>query len=324
MATAEHRFRISVAGLMTNLAFLEVDLMKLATYTDGTGPRLGVVHGDQMLDLRNLADAAGESVPATMVELIGLGSVGLDQVQRLIARPAQHASRSLTAVQLLAPIPRPRKNVLCVGMNYLDHAIESARSHGREYEPLAHPAFFTKAPTTVIGPYDDIPFPTVITEQVDWEVELGVVIGQAGKNLTVETALDYIFGYIVVNDVSARDIQNRHGGQFFKGKSLDGFCPLGPWIVTADEIPDPQALRLQTRVNGVVKQDAHTGDMIFSVAKVLAALSEGMTLEPGDILATGTPSGVGMGRTPQEWLHPGDVVGVEVERIGMLRNRVTA
>jgi 2-keto-4-pentenoate hydratase/2-oxohepta-3-ene-1,7-dioic acid hydratase in catechol pathway len=153
-------------------------------------------------------------------------------------------------------------------------------------------------------------------------VELAVVIGPGGKDWSEAEALDHVFGYMVVNDVSAREVQNQHGGQFFKGKSLDGFCPSGPWIVTADEIPDPQELHLQTRVNGVVKQDSVTTDMIFPVTQILAELSAGMTLEPGDIIATGTPSGVGMGRTPKEWLHPGDVVEVEVERIGTLRNKV--
>jgi 2-keto-4-pentenoate hydratase/2-oxohepta-3-ene-1,7-dioic acid hydratase in catechol pathway len=257
-----------------------------------------------------------------MLDLIGAGPAMLEQVRRLLEQAPAEAWRPLAEIHLLAPIPRPRKNVFCVGMNYLAHAIESARSRGREYEPLAHPAFFTKVNTAVSGPYDDIPYPTRISEQLDWEVELAVVIGRGGKNWSEAAALDHVFGYMVVNDVSAREVQNQHGGQFFKGKSLDGFCPSGPWIVTADEIPDPQALGLQTRVNGVVKQDSSTADMIFPVTQVLAELSAGMSLEPGDIIATGTPSGVGMGRTPQEWLRPGDVVEVEVERIGTLRNRV--
>jgi 2-keto-4-pentenoate hydratase/2-oxohepta-3-ene-1,7-dioic acid hydratase in catechol pathway len=297
--------------------------MRFATYRDNTrAVMLGVVQDDRIVNLQSLAVAARVALPETMLDLIGAGPRMLDQVRRMVDQAPAEAWRPLAEIHLLAPIPRPRKNVFCVGMNYLAHAIESARSRGREYEPLAHPAFFTKVNTAVSGPYDDIPYPTRISEQLDWEVELAVVIGAGGKNWSEAEALDHVFGYMVVNDVSAREVQNQHGGQFFKGKSLDGFCPSGPWIVTADEIPDPQALRLQTRVNGVVKQDSSTADMIFPVTQVLAELSAGMSLEPGDIIATGTPSGVGMGRTPQEWLRPGDVVEVEVERIGTLRNRV--
>jgi 2-keto-4-pentenoate hydratase/2-oxohepta-3-ene-1,7-dioic acid hydratase in catechol pathway len=297
--------------------------MRLATYRDNTrAVMLGVVEDDRILNLQSLAVAARVSLPETMLDLIGAGPRMLDTVRRLLAAAPADAWRPLAAIHLLAPIPRPRKNVFCVGMNYLAHAIESARSRGKEYEPLAHPAFFTKVNTAVSGPYDDIPFVPQVSEQIDWEVELAVIIGSGGKDWSEAEALDHVFGYMVVNDVSARDVQNQHGGQFFKGKSLDGFCPTGPWIVTADEIPDPQELHLQTRVNGVVKQDSVTTDMIFPITQILAELSAGMSLEPGDIIATGTPSGVGMGRTPQEWLHPGDVVETDVERIGTLRNRV--
>jgi 2-keto-4-pentenoate hydratase/2-oxohepta-3-ene-1,7-dioic acid hydratase in catechol pathway len=285
---------------------------------------LGVVEDDRILNLQSLAVAARVSLPETMLDLIGAGPRMLDTVRRLLAAAPADAWRPLAAIHLLAPIPRPRKNIFCVGMNYLAHAIESAHSRGKAYEPLAHPAFFTKVNTAVSGPYDDIPIAARVSEQIDWEVELAVVIGPGGKDWSEAEALDHVFGYMVVNDVSARDVQNQHGGQFFKGKSLDGFCPTGPWIVTADEIPDPQELHLQTRVNGVIKQDSVTIDMIFPITQILAELSAGMSLEPGDIIATGTPSGVGMGRTPQEWLRPGDVVETEVERIGTLRNRVVA
>ncbi len=298
--------------------------MRLITFHNGISTCLGLVEGEQVVDLSMLGQGAYPALPATMTDLIAAGPKVLGEIERLLETAPADARQPLANVRLLAPIPRPRKNVFCVGMNYLAHAHESARARGREYEPLAHPAFFSKAPTTVIGPYDDIPYPTGVTEQVDWEVELAVVIGQKGKNLRPENALDHIFGYTVVNDVSAREVQNQHGGQFFKGKSLDGFCPMGPWIVTADEIPDSRGLRLTTRVNGVIKQDSTTADMIFSIQQVLVELSAGMTLEPGDIIATGTPSGVGMGRTPQEWLHPGDVVEVEVAGVGALRNRIVA
>ena len=298
--------------------------MRLVTFHNGMTSCLGLVQDEQVIDLSMLAQGAYPPLPATMLEFIAAGPPALGLVRRLLDDVPRDAVCGLRDVRLLAPIPRPHKNIFCVGMNYLAHAHESARVRGKAYEPLAHPAFFTKAPTAVIGPYDPIPFPTGITEQVDWEVELAVVIGARGKNLTLDTALEHVFGYMVLNDVSARDIQNRHGGQFFRGKSLDGFCPMGPWIVTADEVPDPQDLRLLTRVNGETKQDSTTADMIFPLAQVLVELSAGLTLEPGDIIATGTPSGVGMGRTPPEWLRPGDVVETEVVGLGVLRNEVTS
>jgi 2-keto-4-pentenoate hydratase/2-oxohepta-3-ene-1,7-dioic acid hydratase in catechol pathway len=183
---------------------------------------------------------------------------------------------------------------------------------------------FTKAQTSITGPYSDVAIDRRITTQVDWEAELGVVVGRRGSNIPREQALDYVFGYTVVNDISARDVQFGWGGQFFKGKSLDGFCPTGPWIVTRDEIADPQNLRISLRVNGQTKQDANTQDMIFAVDELIAQLSLGMTLLPGSLIATGTPEGVGMARVPPEFLQPGDVMETEIEGIGVLRNRFVA
>jgi len=173
------------------------------------------------------------------------------------------------------------------------------------------------------GPFGDLPIHAAITSKVDWEVELGVVIGRAGRNIIKAVALGHVFGYTVINDVSARDLQAAHL-QWFKGKSLDGFCPMGPVVVTADEFGDPQAKKLQCRVNGITKQAASTADMIFPVDVIIEWLSKGLTLEAGDIIATGTPEGVGMGRTPQEFLAPGDIVETEIEGIGTMRNRVVA
>jgi 2-keto-4-pentenoate hydratase/2-oxohepta-3-ene-1,7-dioic acid hydratase in catechol pathway len=190
---------------------------------------------------------------------------------------------------------------------------------GGEVEP---PTVFTKAITSIAGPNDEFAIDPAVSEKIDWEVELGVVVGRGGVNIPKERALDHVFGYTVVNDVTARDIQRSWGGQFFKGKSLDGFCPLGPWIVTADEIDDPQNLTLRLRVNGTIKQEASTADMIFPVAELIAQLSRGMTLPAGAVIATGTPSGVGFARKPPEFLQPGDVVEAEVEGIGTLRNRI--
>ena len=225
---------------------------------------------------------------------------------------------------LYPPIPRPLKNVLCLGRNYAEHAAESTRAFG-EAPPVDKPDFpaiFTKAPTAITGPYSDIPYDPNVSTQIDWEGELAVVIGKAGKNIRRNDAMEYVFGYTVLNDISARDIQKRHGGQFFKGKSLDGSCPIGPWIVTADEIPDPHNLEITVRVNGEVKQHDNTRSMLFTIPEIIEHLSLGMTLEPGDIVATGTPAGVGHARTPPEFLRPGDTVEVEIEKIGTIRNRI--
>jgi 2-keto-4-pentenoate hydratase/2-oxohepta-3-ene-1,7-dioic acid hydratase in catechol pathway len=232
---------------------------------------------------------------------------------------------ALTDALLVSPIPRPPKHVLCLGRNYAEHAAESTRAFGEAAPPVekpAYPAIFTKAPTAITGPYADIPYDSDVSTQIDWEGELAIVIGKGGKNISREDAMQHVFGYTVLNDISARDIQKRHGGQFFKGKSLDGSCPVGPWIVTADEIPDPHNLQLTTRVNGIVKQNASTGTMLFNIPEIIEQLSLGMTLEPGDIIATGTPAGVGHARTPPEFLRPGDLVEVDIEKIGTIRNHI--
>ena len=186
------------------------------------------------------------------------------------------------------------------------------------------PTVFTKAITTIAGPYDDIRIDASVSTKIDWEVELGVIIGRRGVNLQRARALNHVFGYTVLNDVTARDIQYEWGGQFFKGKSLDGFCPVGPWVLTRDEVPDVQALQLRLSVNGELKQDGNTADMIYPVDAIIEWLSKGMTLLPGMLIATGTPDGVGFARTPPEFLQPGDVMETEIEGIGLLRNNVVA
>ncbi len=284
--------------------------MRLVTFQSETGPRLGLVRADNAI------------TPLPQIGMQGLIEAGEARLKR--ARTGTGFMLPLASVRLMAPLPEPRRNIFCIGMNYRAHAAESLRAKGLPVKMPEVPVFFTKATTTVNGPYDDIPFDAGVSAQIDWEVELGVVIGRKGKNIPREQAMDYVFGYTVINDVSARDLQNSHGGQFFKGKSLDGACPMGPWIVTKDEVPDPHALRLCCRVNGVTKQDSHTGDMIFDIPTLIAWLSRGLTLLPGDVIATGTPSGVGFARTPPEFLRPGDVVECEVEGIGTLRNRVAA
>lgn len=252
-----------------------------------------------------------------MLTLIGSGSD--------LQAPLQAASAvmrvPLKDITLLAPIPRPRKNVMCLGLNYLDHAQETASQVGRSGKAPQYPIVFTKCPTSVTGHEADIPFDPDTCSQLDWEAELGVVLGKGGKKISRENAQAHVFGYTVINDLSARDIQLNHK-QYFLGKSLDGGCPMGPWLVTADEIPDPQALDIACRVNGIGKQASNTRHMIFDIASIIEWLSRGMTLEAGDVIATGTPSGVGFVREPPEYLQPGDVVECEVAGVGLLRNRI--
>ncbi|MBK1727369.1 fumarylacetoacetate hydrolase family protein [Halorhodospira neutriphila] len=226
-------------------------------------------------------------------------------------------------LELLAPIPAPRRNVICLGLNYAEHAAESQRAKGAEWALPSDLVVFTKATTTVTGPYAEITLDPAVTEQLDWEVELAAVIGRGGRHIPAERAAEHVFGYTVVNDLSARDLQFRHK-QFFLGKSVDGTCPMGPWITTADAVPDPHALTLSCRVNGVLKQHACTSGMIATVPQIVAGLSRVLTLEPGDIIATGTPSGVGFARQPPEYLAPGDRVTSEVEGLGRLENRLAS
>jgi 2-keto-4-pentenoate hydratase/2-oxohepta-3-ene-1,7-dioic acid hydratase in catechol pathway len=288
-------------------------------------PRLGVIHGDGVLDIRSLSAASGAPrLPASLLELIHQGPASWRRLSDFLKTefPAGEMYR-LNEIRWHAPIPRPSKNVFCVGRNFLTHIEEGARARGTEVRLPEAPVFFTKAPTSVIGPHDDIPWDRSVTQQVDWEVELGVIMGVAGRNIPRSAAFEHVFGYTVINDVSARDVQRSHF-QFFKGKSLDGFCPIGPLVVTADEFGDPQAKQMTLRVNGVVKQQGNTRDMIFPLDTLIESLSHGLTLEAGDILATGTPDGVGFARTPPEFLQDGDVMETEVEGIGTMRNRIAA
>jgi 2-keto-4-pentenoate hydratase/2-oxohepta-3-ene-1,7-dioic acid hydratase in catechol pathway len=283
--------------------------MRLLTYVakkKGAAPRVGVMSGPgQLMEVK---------VP-DMLTLIASGNAGKALVKRALAQKPGKAI-PLSSVRVLAPIPRPRKNV------FVEHFEEGAKARTNVVEMPAHPTFFTKAPTAVNGPYDRIPLHAGVTEKVDWEVELGVVIGRGGINISEADAMKHVFGYTVINDVSAREIQRRHGQQWFKGKSLDGHCPMGPWIVTADKVKSWWDLRVVTRVNGVVKQDSNTRHMYFKIPRIIAELSAGMTLEPGDIISTGTPAGVGHARTPPEFLKAGDILETEITGIGLLKNRI--
>jgi 2-keto-4-pentenoate hydratase/2-oxohepta-3-ene-1,7-dioic acid hydratase in catechol pathway len=282
--------------------------MRLVTYQTSSGSQLGIVRDDEVFPIPELE----------MLGLIRSGETGLGIARRAL----EGRGKPLKSVTLLAPIPVLQRNVFCLGWNYAEHSEETARASGKEVRSIERPTFFTKATTTVNGPYSDIPVDFSLSNRIDWEVELAVVIGPGGRNIPSDKAMAHVFGYTVVNDVSARDLQVNHGGQFFKGKSLDGFCPMGPWIVTRDEIPDPHGLRLQCRVNGVTKQDSSTSRLVFNIPSIIEWLSQGLTLLPGDVIATGTPGGVGFARTPPEFLGPGDVVECEVEGVGVIRNRI--
>lgn len=290
--------------------------MRLLTCRHQGKDRLGIVRGDDVVVLTE------DRWPATMLELIQAGPQTWGRVAAELPAIEAGARRlALASVTLAAPLPELRKNIMCLGWNYADHARESAGATGKAAELPEHPVVFTKNVTSVNGPHGDVPAQTDVTAQLDWEVELGVVIGVGGRKIARARALDHVFGYTVINDISARDLQFRHK-QFFLGKSLDGACPMGPVIVTADEIPDPQNLDLRCWVNGELKQSSNTRHQIFDVATTISILSRGMPLEPGDVIATGTPSGVGFARTPPEFLKPGDVVECEIEGIGRLRNRI--
>jgi len=227
----------------------------------------------------------------------------------------------LAGAVLDAPVI-PSRNVFCVGRNYMEHALEGARAFGRELKLPDAPTFFTKASTAIAPPGGTLHLEASVSPEYDFEAELAVVIGARCKNVREDHALGVIFGYTALNDVTARDLQRRHG-QWFKGKSLDESCPIGPWIVTSDEIGDPQSLELSLFVNGARKQHSNTSQMIFTVARLIAELSRGMTLLPGDVIATGTPEGVGFARTPPEFLRDGDRVEVDIEKIGRLTNTVS-
>jgi 2-keto-4-pentenoate hydratase/2-oxohepta-3-ene-1,7-dioic acid hydratase in catechol pathway len=292
--------------------------LKLLSYVANGEYRLGALVGeDRVLDLR----AADPQLPHDMVRLIAAGGEALDRIRTLLDSPRHDMLRPLEGIALTAPIPRPQKNIFCVGRNYKEHILEGARARGVEVAFPAVPEFFTKPTTAVIGPEAGIERHGAYTDQLDYEVELAVVIGRRTRDIAVGEALDSVFGYTIVNDVSARDRQRAHG-QWFKGKSYDSFCPMGPWIVTAEEFGRPENHRLSLTVNGQTRQDSTTSDLLFSVSEIIAHLSAGLTLEAGDVIATGTPSGVGMGMIPQVWLMVGDVVEARIEGIGILRNTV--
>jgi 2-keto-4-pentenoate hydratase/2-oxohepta-3-ene-1,7-dioic acid hydratase in catechol pathway len=281
--------------------------MKLVTFQQRATTRLGILAGESIFPV------SGEGLPHTMKDLIEGGDDLLDRVRQAfdhgLFSPVPQGK-----VNLLAPLPNPQK-IMAIGHNYMDHIRE-------QNAPVpTHPIVFTKFPTSIIGPTDAIQYDLALTRQVDIEVELGVVIGKTARKVAKEAALEYVFGYTILNDVSARDLQFGDK-QWVRGKSLDTFCPTGPCIVTADEIGDPQALHIHSQINDFVMQDSSTHEMIFNVRTLIAFLSQAFTLLPGDMIASGTPNGVGQFRSPQIFLKNGDVVMMEIEKIGRLVNPV--
>ncbi|MFD2094005.1 fumarylacetoacetate hydrolase family protein [Blastococcus deserti] len=283
--------------------------MRLVTYSDGTGSRVGVRRDGEVVPL----GAAGTSLTD-----LPLGDVAA------LRRLAEGDGGGVPAgsVELLAPV-RPSGCVYCVGWNYLDHFAEGHAAGGHKVEEMpAHPTFFFRAPATVVGPGEDIPIDPRLSPQLDYEAEIAVVIGRGGRNVPEDRAWEHVLGLTLANDVTVRDIQRRHGNQWSKGKSIDGTCPLGPEIVTLDEVGDLSQVKITCTVNGELRQSATLGQMAFPIPRILSELSAGMTLRSGDVVLTGTPSGVGYARKPPAFLTAGDEVVVAATGLGELRNRV--
>ena len=311
--------------------------MKLVTFEDRQHDhqRIGALMEKGTLDFQCALEQAiekslvdeGSQLPGSLLEVIQDSGSALATCRRLNDLAVAGSLSGCLAredAKLVAPIPKPHKNVFCVGRNYAEHIAEGDRAQNQNVGVTEYPVFFTKPPTSIVPPDGDtLIFPSV-SESIDYEVELAVVIGKPGRNIPKAEAMDHVFGYTILNDISARDVQRRHGGQYFKGKGMDGSCPVGPSIVTADEIEDPHNLTIGLSVNGETRQNGTTSQMIFDIPTLIASLSEGMTLEPGDIIATGTPSGVGYAMEPPQFLKDGDLIICSISGIGELRNTVRA
>ncbi|MGN7477081.1 fumarylacetoacetate hydrolase family protein [Solibacillus silvestris] len=261
-----------------------------------------------------------KAFPETIIDGIAHGYEFVEQVRKLVEAAQKHEDGAkfklaYSDIEWLSPVPRTPKNILCVGKNYNDHAVEM----GAEKAP-ENIVVFTKSPTAIAPDESTLSVHADVTDSLDYEGELAVVIGKRGKNIPKAMAFDYVFGYTIANDLTARDAQEKHK-QFFLGKSLEGSCPMGPYLVTKDEIPDPHALSIVTKVNGEVRQNGSTKDMLFSVADIIETVSKYVTLEPGDVILTGTPAGVGKGMNPPQFLKAGDEVKISIEGIGTLANR---
>ena len=299
--------------------------MKLLTYkTKESEARLGFVHNNKIVDMEDFGETVNFPLPSTMLELIDMGIEIIPEINDFLEDLDQESldeiSYSFDETTILAPIPKPRKNIIGIGLNYTEHLAESARNLDTTGKLPQKPIIFSKPPTAVIGTNENILLNKKLTQQLDWEVELAVIIGKKGKYVSKENALDYVFGYTIINDISARDC--RREGQWIVSKGQDTFAPMGPYIVTKDEIENPHNLNLSLKLNGVEKQNSNTKFLLFNINDLIEDLSTVFTIEPGDIIATGTPAGVGAGRTPQEWMWEGDVVEATVEGIGTIKNTV--
>jgi 2-keto-4-pentenoate hydratase/2-oxohepta-3-ene-1,7-dioic acid hydratase in catechol pathway len=274
--------------------------------------------------MEDFGEISNFPLPSTMLELIDMGFELVEELNDMVAETEasyfDEIAYEMNEVTFLAPIPKPRKNIIGIGLNYTEHVAESARTLDTTGKLPQKPIIFSKPPTTVTATNTEIIKNTKLTEQLDWEVELAVVIGKKGKYVPKADAMDYVFGYTVINDISARDC--RREGQWIVSKGQDTFAPMGPILVTKDEIENPHNLNLSLKVNGVEKQNSNTKYLLFNINDLIEDLSIVFTLEPGDIIATGTPSGVGAGRNPQEWLYNGDVIEATVEGIGTIANTV--
>ncbi len=300
--------------------------MKFLTYKTGADLHVGALDESKgVLDLVKAAKTLlGKDIPASLRGIIEAGDSALATAREALAAAQAKPEglfTPLASVTFATPLPGARKNVFCVGRNYKAHIEEMAASMGRTADFPKNPEFFSKPPTTIVGHEDGVERHADYTDKLDYEVELAVVVGKKGRNIKEANFEDYIFGYTVVNDITARDAQRAHG-QFFKGKSFDTFCPIGPFVVTKDEFGQPGGHKLTLTVNGKVRQDSNTSDLYFGVPKIMEALSGALTLEPGDIIATGTPSGVAAGMKEPGWLQTGDVVEAYVEGVGVLRNKI--
>jgi 2-keto-4-pentenoate hydratase/2-oxohepta-3-ene-1,7-dioic acid hydratase in catechol pathway len=289
--------------------------MFLLTFMDGNALRLGVKTANGVVDVTAAKQAAGNAyAPETVEALLAGGAQAKAALEALVASAPASAIRDESSLTLGPCVPNPTK-VICIGLNYRRHAEETN-------SPIpATPVIFSKFNNSIAAHNEDVPLPPVDSEY-DYEAELGVVIGKTARNVSEADALDYVFGYCTADDVSARELQRRTS-QWVLGKTLDKFLPIGPYLVSADEVGDPQKLAIKCRVNGDLRQNSNTSDMIFNVAQVVSYLSKHFTLSPGDLISTGTPEGVAMGRADKPWLMPGDIVEVEVEKLGKLRNRMT-
>lgn len=299
--------------------------MKLLTYQNTSGEqKIGILQNDTIIDIETLGFKTNETFPKSMLELIDAGHEEVSRISDTLSKANENViaavSVPMSEVTILAPIPKPRKNIIGIGLNYTEHVAESARTLDTSNELPQKPVIFSKPPTTVTATNTGILHNPKLTQQLDWEVELAVIIGKKGKYVKKEEALDYVFGYTIINDISARDC--RRAGQWIVSKGQDTFAPMGPVLVTKDEIENPHNLNLSLKLNGIEKQNSNTKFMLFNINELIEDLSTVFTLEPGDIIATGTPAGVGAGRSPQEWMWNGDVVEATVEGIGTLVNTV--